>query len=781
MAATLPELSAALVVADKAGDMDGARQLAAAITHMQTNDLKLYEAPQQRLGFVEGVKESITGDRRKTKETEAAPDWAGMPELNSLSIASAKTGAGTLFAQPKEIVQIIKHNYPDAEVRQDKKGNYFIKSFIDGQEYAIKPGFQLSDVPRAIGALAAFTPAGRAASIPGMALKTGATQAAIEGSQAATGGEFNPGEVAIATATGGAVPAVVKAVQAVKAPVMGAIDRAMGKPVTPPEAPVMAPGTPPATPGPAPVANAPVTPPVAPVAPPVAPVAPAPLMTAPELAATAKSAGTGSRSATEQLAQQTAPDAKVIEAAKRLGIEDYLQPDHVTTNQAYRELAQAVKSVPGSTTRSAEIEGLNAVGKRADDLITEIGGTTDVSMLNANIKSRLQTTQKELDTKAEGLYKQLRESIPNQTEAPAPNVLAFIKQRAEDLGGAKNLTPVEKTILAKLDSKDGARPTYALLDQVRKDLGSAGKMTGVFKDADVGLSKKLYGLLSADQKAVAEAAGMGDTFKAANAAVTVRKGVEDDLKALFGKTLDSSVVGDLSGAVKSLPSGDATKLVKFLKLIPEDMRQEVMATGLNTAFGKQIQNGALNFNTYAKWYEGLLQNKQAYTAVMSNLPAGARKQLSDLYRVSKGVSQATRERITTGRIQAVQQELLGADSLIENLYNVAKRSSIGFAAEAIAIPLGTPGAGIAAGVASALTKGKPNSIKAVDTLISSPEFNTAVRQYAGGDKQAAAARLAYSKPFTKFVRAVGGPKELSNRERWILQTLEAQNQTGREK
>ncbi len=775
MAATLPELSAALAAADKAGDQDGARRLAAAITHMQSNDLQLYEPPAEKMGFVEGVKESITGDKRKTKETETLPDWAGMPELNSLSIASAKTGVGTLLSSPKETAQIIKANYPDAKIRQDAKGNYLITSSIDGKEYAIKPGFQVSDIPRALGALVAFTPAGRAPTIAGMALKTGATQAGIEASQAATGGEFNPGEVAVATAVGGAVPAVVKAVQAAKAPVMGAIDRAMGKPPAgpsgAPEAPVMTPGATP--PGPSPSAPAaPVTPPSAPVA----PVAPVATMAAPELAATAKSAATGSRSATEQLAVQTAPDAKVIAAAKRLGIEDYLQPDHVTTNQAYRELAQAVKSVPGSTTRSAEIEGLNAVGKRADDLITEIGGTSDVSTLSANVKTRLQATQKELDSKAEDLFKQLRENIPNQTEAPAPNVLAFIKQRAEDLGGAKNLTAAEKTILAKLNPKDGKRATYALLDQVRKDLGSAGKMTGVFKDADVGLAKKLYGLLSQDQKAIAEAAGMGETFSAANAAVKTRKGVESDLASLFGKTLDSTIVGDLSGAVKSLPSGDSAKLVKLLKLIPEDMRQEVMATGLNTAFGKQVQNGSLNFNTYAKWYEGLLKNKQAYTAVMSNLPAGAQKQLSDLYRVSKGVSQATRERITTGRIQAVQQELLGTDSLISNLYNVAKRSAVGVAAEAVTTPLGAPGAGLAAGVASALTKGKPNSMKAVDALISSPEFNTAVRQYAGGDRQAAAARLAYSKPFTKFVRAVGNPKELSNREKWILQTLEAQNQ-----
>lgn len=892
MAATLGELKAALVNADKAGDADAARRLAAAVNHMQTNNLQLYEPPAKPMGFFEGVKEAITGDKRKTEETEKLADWTTMPEFNEVSWSAAKTGVGTMLTQPKETVAIIKENYPDVEIRQDRKGNYLIKSSVDGQEYAIKPGFRVSDLPRAVFALAAFTPAGRATSMAGMGAGAAATQAAIEASQAATGGEFNKKDVVVAGAVGAAVPAVVSAVQAAKAPAAAIIDNVLGR-VTPasPAAPVAA----------APAAAAPVIPPV------VLPLRPAVVAApAPELAQTAKTAaegGLGSKGATKVLAEQAMPDAKTVEAAQRLGIEDYLQPDHVTTNQAYRELAQAVKSVPGSTTRAAENEGLINVGKRADDLITEIGGTTDVSQLSASVKARLQSTQADLEKEANKLYGQLRKDIPARAEVEAPSVLQFIEQRAGDLGGRQNLTSMEKMILTKLTPKEISRnkfigkspddlpkllsggvqnpipkatgslnfyergkytvvdmpigvlkstqddlnlnnlkifdlkkvppgddslpsvmvnklgeyvvddgnhrvalallkgeptvkvrlaknldgslppiplrtsqPTYALLDDVRRDLTAAKyQRQGPFKDADTGLIKKLEMELKKDQRAAIEPYNMMDTFDAAQSAVRVRKGLEDDLVALFGKTLDGSIVGDLSGAVKSLPSGDVSKLVKLLKAIPEDMRQETMASGLTTAFGKQIQNGNLNFNTYQKWYEGLLRNKQAYTAVMANLPSGARKQLSDLYRVSKGINMATRERITTGRIQAVRDELQGADSLIGNLYHLAKRSSVGAAAELVTTPLGAPGAGMAAGIASALTKGKPNAMKAVDALISSPEFAAAIKQVAN-DPTGAATRLAYSKPFTKFVRAVGNPKELSNRERWIMQILEAQNQ-----
>ena len=91
-------------------------------------------------------------------------------------------------------------------------------------------------------------------------------------------------------------------------------------------------------------------------------------MTTTELAQTARMAtggGMGAGRAIEVLATQAAPDPKVLEAARRLKIEGYLQPDHLTSNQAYRELAQAVKSIPGSQARAAELTGLETVGKQA--------------------------------------------------------------------------------------------------------------------------------------------------------------------------------------------------------------------------------------------------------------------------------------------------------------------------------------------------------------------------------------------------------------------------------
>lgn len=741
------------------------------------------------------IKEALTGDKRHTATTDALSDWADMPELNSFSMASAKTGLGTLLSNPAETVKVIQSNFPGVHARQDDKGNYLLRSSIDGKEYAIKPGFQVSDIPRALSGIAAFTPAGRATSIGGAALAGAGTQAAIEASQAATGGEFNPGEVAMAGALGGAVPAVAQAVRAVAAPAKALVQRARGIKPTVAAEPTVAVD---------PIATAAAG--VEAEAPAVA--EPAAAMGATDLADTARKAaqgGMGSKSATQVLAEQAAPDAKVVDAAKRLGIDEYLQPDHVTTNQAFRELSQAVKSIPGSEGRAAEMEGLEKVGQRANDLIEELGGTHDVSTLNRNVKRELQAAHDEIKASADKLYDEVRAAVPAKSDAPAENVLTMINARADELGGAKNLSKEERMIAAKLSPRTvneteivpgnnlipGAQtgtkritqvikqPTYALLDDVRRDLTAARiQRAGPFKDSDARLITMLEGALRKDQQAAAEQFGMAATWDLAQKTSAAYKGIQDDLTALFGKNLDESFVGDLAGAVRALPAGDPSKFLRLVKSIPESMRQEVVASGLNTAFGKSAANGKGSFAKYAAWFEGLAKNKQSMTAIMSNLPPEARKQLSDLYRVARAINASTRERITTGRLIAIKDELKPADNLASRLYGVAKQSALGATVGSAVGVVAGPGVGAA--VASALAKGaKPEAIKAVDKLITSPEFVELAKKAAAGtasERKRATLRLVHSAAWKRFAHAAKQPINPTAAERWVTQALQNNNQ-----
>jgi hypothetical protein len=770
------------------------------------------------------IKEALTGDKRHTATTDALPDWGGIPELNTFSMASAKAGLGTLLASPEEATKIIKANFPGVQSRQDGKGNFILRSSIDGKEYAMKPGFQASDIPRAVGGIAAFTPAGRATTIGGAALAGAGTQAVIEATQAATGGDFNPGEVAMAGALGGAVPAVVQAARAVAAPAKQLLQRARGISPTVAAEPAAvvdplataaadvdahagaaqptAPTVPEAVPAPAAAPEA-VSPPVpAPEA-----ASPTPLSAADLTGAARKAAdgGIGSKSATKVLAEQAAPDAKTVAAAKRLGVEEYLQPDHVTTNQAYRELAQAVKSIPGSEARAAEMDGLQKVGARANELIDQLGGTEDISTLNRNVKRDLQATHDEIKGQADDLYNQVRSAVPAKADAPADNVLAMINARADELGGIKNLSPMEKMVAAKLSPKTvnqvetvpgnplmpGAQtaskrtvqalkqPTYALLDDVRRDLTAARiQRAGPFKDSDARLITMMEGALRKDQQAAAEQFGQGATWDLAQKTAASYKAIQDDLSALFGKNLDESFAGDLAGAVRALPTGDPSKFIRLVKSIPESMRHEVVASGLNTAFGKTAANSNGSFARFATWYEGLLKNKQSHAAVMSNLPPEARKQLSDLYRVARGISASTRERITTGRINAIKDELKPADNLAARLYGVAKQSALGATVGSAVGAVAGPGVGAA--VASALARGaKPEAIKAVDKLITSPEFIELAKKASAGaapEQKRATLRLVHSAAWKKFAHLAKQPTNPTAAERWVTQALQNNNQ-----
>lgn len=789
--------------------------------------------------LAEGAAETISGAKRGTDTTAKLPDWLGMPELSSMSTASLKAAAGTLFAGPDEAVKVIQAQYPKTVVRQDEKGNYVLKSSLDGQEYAIKPGLQWGDVPRILAGVAAFTPAGRATTIIGAGLKSAATETAIQASQAATGGTFDPADVALAAAGGaggtalakgaGAVieaakPAVVAGVDALKSRLPGAAARAEaeasgagivgpdGQPIAaaapgmppPAAAEVIPPNNQPAKPIAPGMTVPPEAPPAAavpPVTPEAPPVTPAAAMTPEELAATTRKAsqgGIGSGKAMEKLAAETAPDAPTVKAMNELGFE--YQPDHVTSNSAYRELAQILKSVPGSETKAAEVQMLAHNAEKADAIIEKLGGTHDLSELSHDTLGTMNGIYAALKTSARALYKKIEDAIPATTPAAAPDVLALIAKRAEQLGGAEFLTPGEKKILEQLTPKAvesgpaidalvrnghisaadyaaavGAgkpvmkQPTYALLDQVRKDIGEAKRgASETFGTRDAKILGDLEAALRTDQGRVAEAAGVGSTWQAANGVVRMYKGVQNDLETLFGKQLEKSLVNNLSLAVKKLSAGDTSNFVKMISAIPKNLRPDVVASGLSTAFGKSATRGEINFGSYAKWYEGLQRNTIARDALFSNLPPDAVKQLGNLYKAAKGISLSTAKYSTTGK-SLYALEIMKADSLMSRVFDVAKKTG---AAEAVTTAIGLPGAGTAAAIASALMRNKPSAMRAADALINSPEFIAAAR---AGTKQNIA-RLAHSKAFGRFVRAAGDPRELKDREKWIAQALQAKKE-----
>lgn len=160
----------------------------------------------------------LAGASRATEQTRSLPEIQESGLLSGEDAAKVAAISPALVAttNPNEIAKIITSNFPNVGVtyNKDAQGNVF--PILVNNETGVatqinRPGISGLDVLQAIGIGAAFTPAGRAATATGAAAKAGATQAAIEGSQVAAGGDFSPTETALAAATGGLFKGAEKA------------------------------------------------------------------------------------------------------------------------------------------------------------------------------------------------------------------------------------------------------------------------------------------------------------------------------------------------------------------------------------------------------------------------------------------------------------------------------------------------------------------------------------------------------------------------------------------
>ena len=397
------------------------------------------------MGIVEGAIESVTGSDRSTPEVEAAADWTTMPELNELSIAGARTGIGTMFTSPEESVAIIKANYPGVEVRQDSKGNYILRS-QDGKDYGIKPGFRWSDVPRAVGGILAFTPAGRAATFTGAALKSGATQAAIEGTEFAAGGEFNAQPILMATAAGPAEKIVGDVLSTALPAVTSKIKQLTGRPEVPlgaaPEAPAGMAMPPAATMA----SEAPI---------PGATVSPAPTVTAPA----SRPAGGAMSTSEEAIRVQRAAELPVpIELARFQRTRDFVE------QQRARELAK--NNEVGGPIRDRMARQQDELRQNFERFIEGTGSEVWNNPYEQGgvIADALGTLAKRERTRTNALYKRAEKAGEMREPVDYTELSDFIAQQTPTTRDV--LAPVLKTVDEQLLANDPNKTGMITLNQM---------------------------------------------------------------------------------------------------------------------------------------------------------------------------------------------------------------------------------------------------------------------------------------------------------------------------
>lgn len=448
------------------------------------------------MGIVEGAVESLTGSERSTPEIEATADWTTMPELNELSIAGARTGIGTMFTSPEESVKIIQANYPGVQVRQDEKGNYILRS-QDGKDYGIKPGFRFSDVPRAIGGILAFTPAGRAATFTGAAVKSGATQAGIEGTEFAAGGEFNAQPILMATAAGPAEKIVGDVVSAALPAVTSKLRQLTGQPEVPlgaaPEAPAGM-GTPSAS------AMAPDVP-VTGATPPAGPTITTP---APGAAPASRPAGGAMSTSEETIRVQRAAELPVpIELARFQRTRDF------TEQQRARELAK--NNEVGAPIRDRMTRQQEELRQNLESFIQGTGSEVwnNPYQQGGVIADALKTLAKRERTRTSALYKRAEKAGEMREPVSYQELSDFISGQTPTT--REKLAPVLKAVEEQLLANDPSKTGMVSLNQM-EDIRKLINKVASPGTADATFGRDMRGIIDN----VTKDAG-GDVYKQARA------------------------------------------------------------------------------------------------------------------------------------------------------------------------------------------------------------------------------------------------------------------------
>jgi len=760
------------------------------------------------MGFFEGLVETVTGRARATPETQRLPEWTTMPELNQMSVASFKTALGSLLSNPQETVQILQSNFPGVQVRQDEKGNFILRSSVNQQEYAIPPGFTMGDIPRAIGGVAAFLPAGRAATIPGAVVGAGATQAAIETTQAATGGQISPAEIGLAAATGPAG----QILQRVAPPVAAAVRRGAQRVTGRAPAPAPAPGAPGASMG---TAMAPETrieptfevPPIAaavPEAPPMAAaipeVQPSAAAAAPAVAAEATAGGVidvlnlarkaggfgpGSSAAKAQLVDlaQVNPEARA--AAERLRID--LPFDVLSDNPQVRSAVGLTRAlVAGEAEAAWESTVRNAI-QRADEVSQQfdanfIAGRPAPGATSQKIVDNLQQTRQTLKTDAKAIYDRIDEAVPKNSPVELNNLKTYLDDLRTNLGAAGRMTPQESNLAKMLEKGE---LTYFGLKREKDLVGQAvGGLKSPYDNMAAGDLKRLYAALAQDQlDNVATLAGeeARRELRAANLLTAKQKALEKRIVGAFGQEIDGSVAQRMQTAITTAAKGDAAAFNRLMKVVPDELQKETLATALaSVTAGKAAGRAAGAAETvfspaeFTKVYRGLRANPPVYSQMVKIMGPEWDRASRDLYEISRRIADAQARIPTTGKAN----QILG-DAAVQGLMGQIMSSSVAQRA-ATGVASMVPGGGlIAPDIVQWMSSAKGAGVQKAAKLFASPEFQELAVQTAtkgGQPSQASLRRTAMSKSFGDFAKEANLPQSLDAR----IQFLQSAIQTGRQ-
>lgn len=475
------------------------------------------------------------------------------------------------------------------------------------------------------------------------------------------------------------------------------------------------------------------------------------------LAQKAVSRGPGSSKARAQLAEmaKTNPEAKA--AADRLGLE--LPVDVLSDNSQLKEVVGLTRAQIGSEAKQAWNETVQAASDRAHAAMDELDAVTDISQVSADIFNRLDNAQSSLGRQASDLRQEVTNAVDVRGRVDATGIKSWLQTRIDDLGGGKEgiaaLSPEEKRLWGIVSK---GQPTYAMLNEQRDLIGQAlEKGTGPWSNTNMKRLKDIYGSLAGDQINFIEASAgkeIADKQRAANTLFKQMYDGREQMERIFTKDLSGSLAPLMQRAITQGTKGNVQTLKTLVNIIPEDMRGKVLTSALFKA--AKATDETFSFTNFANIYRDLRANGEVYKELAKAVGPEGDKLLTDLYAVSRRLSDADKAISRTGA--STQLQLLNSERLLSRIL-MASGGAAG--AGLIGSLLGGPGAAIiGAGLAAAAPEiaqrvGKTNAQK-LHNLISSEPFRDLTVSAATGDAlERNINRVAGSKQFRDYAKMAG--------------------------
>lgn len=511
----------------------------------------------------------------------------------------------------------------------------------------------------------------------------------------------------------------------------------------------------------------PEAPRAAPEAPRAAPEAPeAPLVTPDEdarigeLIRRGSGFGIGARRAREELARLAQANPEAAAAAERLGID--LPVDVLTDSRQIQQAIGVTRSIAGSEASAAWRDDLLRITERADEAIQKLGGATDLSTVSDRILTRLTKTRDDLFQRAESLYTSIDEAVPRNTIIEPNNVVRTLNGVIEELGGPEGMTAAERRLFELVT---GDQPiTYRRLMREKTQIGRAIRRgDGPYADVDQADLSRLYKALSEDQLANVRRVGGEDlraNLELANDLYAQGKNMDTEIVSAFGRDRQGSIATRLRSAISSAARGDVSGLQRTINVIPEDLRREAVVSAIREiASSTQAGERGFGFSQFTNFYSSLRRNPQAYRQVVEAVGPEADRVLRDLYEVSRRVTNARENVISTGK---ANQPLIGAmraEGLMGRL--------MGSTAGRRAVQATTTGAGGAAGgpvgamlgdaFGDMLARARPDRLQRASALFRSDDFKTLMDEVATQPEVSARTvnRVANSRAYRDWAATVG--------------------------